>query len=87
MHLKMKGENNKAEIAKDKELVVAAIALIKETKRATTSSIQRKLKIGYAQAARILDKLEADGIVGPPNGAEPRQILIDTEETPEDEKK
>ena len=83
MHLKMKGENNKAEIAKDKELVTLAIEHIKETKRATTSSIQRKLKIGYAQAARILDKLEADGIVGPPNGAEPRQILIDLEEKPE----
>jgi len=84
MHLKMQGENNKAEIAKDKELIKLAIENIKVTKRASTSAIQRKLKIGFTQAARIMDKLEEDGLVGPPNGSEPREILMDLDD--EDDK-
>lgn len=43
---------------------------------ASASFLQRKLSIGYARAARLLDELEADGVVGPAVGAEPRKILV-----------
>jgi len=44
--------------------------------KASASFLQRKLKVGYARAARILDELEAAGIIGPANGAKPREILV-----------
>lgn len=53
-----------------------AIKLIKETGKASASLMQRRLKLGYARAARVLDELEAAGIVGPVNGAKAREILI-----------
>ena len=54
-----------------------AIAVIRRTRRASTSSLQRALGIGYGRAARIFDQLEERGIVGPSRGALPREILID----------
>ena len=59
------------------ELLQRAIEIIRETHRASTSSLQRRLRIGYTRAARIMDILEERGILGPPKGAEPREILID----------
>ena len=59
------------------ELYDQAIAVIKRTRRASTSSLQRALAIGYNRAARIFDQLEERGIVGPSRGALPREILID----------
>ena len=53
-----------------------AVELIKETGKASASLLQRRLKLGYARAARVLDELEQAGIVGPVNGAKPREILI-----------
>jgi len=53
------------------------VEIVRETHRASTSSIQRRLRIGYTRAARIMDVLEERGIVGPPRGSEPREILID----------
>jgi len=61
----------------EEELVKAALDIILETGKASTSLLQRKLKIGYARAARILDILEERGIVGPQEGTKPRKILID----------
>lgn len=54
--------------------------LVIEEKKASTSYIQRRLKIGYSRAARILDELEEAGVVGPGNGAKPREILVDGSE-------
>lgn len=54
-----------------------AIAVIRRTRRASTSSLQRALGIGYGRAARIFDQLEERGVVGPSRGALPREILID----------
>ncbi|MDD3998632.1 MAG: DNA translocase FtsK [Candidatus Shapirobacteria bacterium] len=53
-----------------------AVKLIQETGKASASFMQRHLKLGYARAARVLDELQAAGIVGPVNGAKPREILI-----------
>ena len=52
-----------------------ALTLIYNSGKASASLMQRRLKIGYARAARLLDQLEKSGIVGPANGAKPRQIL------------
>ena len=54
-----------------------AIEVIRQTRRASTSSIQRRLRIGYTRAARLIDILEEKGMVGPPRGAEAREILFD----------
>ena len=61
----------------DEEVITQAVAIIKETQRASTSSLQRRLRIGYTRAARVMDILEERGIVGPPRGSDPREILID----------
>lgn len=44
--------------------------------KASTSAIQRRFSVGYGKAARIIDALEANGIVGPPNGSKPREVLV-----------
>ncbi len=61
----------------DDDLLTQATEIIRETQRASTSSLQRRLRIGYTRAARIMDILEERGIVGPPRGSDPREILID----------
>lgn len=58
------------------DLVPDAIEVIKTSKRASTSMLQRRLKIGYNRAARIMEILEEEGIVGPENGSSPREILL-----------
>lgn len=62
------------------ELLDEAIEAILTYQQASTSFLQRRLKIGYARAARIMDILETRGIVGPQQGARPREILITREE-------
>ncbi|MBI4598797.1 DNA translocase FtsK [Candidatus Uhrbacteria bacterium] len=54
----------------------AAVAVI-QAGRASTSLLQRRLKIGYGRAARVLDILEDRGVIGPPDGSKPREILVD----------
>ena len=61
----------------DEELIQQSIQVIRDTRRASTSSLQRRLRIGYTRAARVMDILEERGMVGPPRGADPREILID----------
>jgi hypothetical protein len=61
----------------DETMVGQCVEIIKETGRASTSSFQRRLRIGYTTAARIMDVLEERGIVGPANGSEPREVLVD----------
>ncbi len=61
----------------DDEILEQAIEVIRQTKRASTSSLQRRLRIGYTRAARVMDLLEERGVIGPPAGAGPREILID----------
>lgn len=65
------------DLGDEDELVGQSIEILRETHRASTSSLQRRLRIGYTRAARIMDILEERGIVGPPRGSDPREILID----------
>ena len=65
------------EMEEDEEMIQQAIEIIRQTRRASTSSLQRRLRIGYTRAARIMDLLEERGIVGPAQGSDPREILID----------
>ncbi|QSR88349.1 DNA translocase FtsK 4TM domain-containing protein [Methylacidiphilum caldifontis] len=61
----------------DRELVQKCLEIIWQEKRASTSLLQRRLRLGYNRAAWIMDLLEEKGIVGPENGAKPREILAD----------
>jgi S-DNA-T family DNA segregation ATPase FtsK/SpoIIIE len=64
-------------IDEDEELIQQCIEVIRSEQKASVSFMQRRLRLGYTRAARIMDELENRGIVGPNNGAEPREILID----------
>ena len=64
----------------DDDLVNQAISIIVQTQNASTAFLQRKLKLGFPRAARIMDEIEEMGIIGPQEGAKPRQIKITAEE-------
>ncbi len=68
----MDGDENDA----DDALMTEAIELVKRQGHASTSFLQRHLKVGYNRAARMIDSMEAKGIVGPADGARPREVLI-----------
>ena len=72
-------EPNSDELDGD-EMLPAAVDVILETNQASVSMLQRRLKLGYARAARIVDEMEEKGIVGPFQGAKPRAILITKEQ-------
>ena len=57
-----------------------AVEVVLDTKQASVSMLQRRLKLGYAHAARIMDEMEEKGIVGPFEGSKPRQLLITREQ-------
>ena len=61
----------------DDELLTAAVDVVLETGQASVSMLQRRLKLGYARAARLVDQMEERGYVGPFEGSKPRQLLID----------
>ncbi len=65
------------DLGDDEELFQQAYDVLKSTRRASTSMMQRRLRIGYNRAARIMDLMEQKGIVGPENGSSPREILVD----------
>lgn len=64
------------------DLLPAAIDVLRSTKRASTSMLQRRLRVGYNRAARLMEALEDQGIVGPENGSSPREILVDLDLLP-----
>ena len=61
------------------EMLMDAIECVVEAGQASTSMIQRRLKVGYARAGRLVDEMEEMGIVGPFEGSKPRQVLISRE--------
>ena len=62
------------------ELIEEAIEVIMDCRQASTSMLQRRLKLGYSRAARIIDQIEDRGIIGPSEGSKPRHILISRED-------
>ncbi|HNC23890.1 MAG TPA: DNA translocase FtsK, partial [Opitutaceae bacterium] len=71
------GGGEEGDAGDDEALYAQAIDVLKSTKRASTSMLQRRLRIGYNRAARIMDLMEQKGVVGPENGSSPREILVD----------
>jgi S-DNA-T family DNA segregation ATPase FtsK/SpoIIIE len=71
------GSDIESGIDEDEEIIQQCIEVIRSEQKASVSLLQRRLRLGYGRAARIMDELEQRGIVGPSNGAEPREILID----------
>jgi S-DNA-T family DNA segregation ATPase FtsK/SpoIIIE len=68
-------------IDEDEDIIQDCIEVIRSEQKASVSLLQRRLRLGYTRAARIMDELENRGIVGPSKGAEPRDILIDLDGT------
>jgi len=79
MHEKLQAAASSTEEVtdEDEELVEKCLEIIRQEKRASTSLLQRRLRLGYTRAARIVDILEQRGILGPGEGAKPREILVD----------
>jgi S-DNA-T family DNA segregation ATPase FtsK/SpoIIIE len=71
------GLENGSGCDEDENLIQQCIEVIRSEQKASVSLMQRRLRLGYTRAARIMDELENRGIVGPSKGAEPRDILID----------
>jgi S-DNA-T family DNA segregation ATPase FtsK/SpoIIIE len=71
------GAGDDGDLGDDEELYQQALDVLKSSKRASTSMLQRRLRIGYNRAARIMEIMEEKGIVGPENGSSPREILVD----------
>jgi S-DNA-T family DNA segregation ATPase FtsK/SpoIIIE len=80
--LKEQKQSHTANVAANKsdEMYPEAVKVVLETKHASVSMIQRRLRLGYTRAARLIDAMEDEGIVGPYQGSKAREILVDPEE-------
>ena len=58
------------------EMYDRAVAIVAETRNASISYIQRRLKVGYNRAARMIEQMENEGVVGPQEGTKPREVFI-----------
>ena len=67
------------DVQEDDPLLWDAARIVVDSQLGSTSGLQRRLKVGYARAGRIMDMLEEKGIVGPPDGSKPREVLLDAE--------
>jgi len=74
------GSSGYTEESSDEDLYQQALRLVLESNKASVSLIQRRLKIGYARAGRLMDMMEEEGVVGPYQGSKPRSLLVDPSE-------
>ena len=75
--IKASGEHDWGDLGEKDELYDRALELILSAGQASVSFLQRRLKLGYARAARIIDQMEQEGLLGPGEGSKPREILVD----------
>jgi S-DNA-T family DNA segregation ATPase FtsK/SpoIIIE len=60
----------------DEDMVIKCIEVVRQEQKASTSLLQRRLRLGYTRAARMMDVLEQRGLIGPGEGAKPREVFI-----------
>ena len=72
------GSGNNA--AQDDDLYDEAVEFVAKTKKASNSSLQRRFGIGYNRAARLIDTMEENGLIGPANGSKPREVFVKAKE-------
>lgn len=77
-------DNSEDDTEIEDPIIAEATSIVRAENKATTSLLQRRMNVGYAKAARIIDELESLGIVGPFNGSQPREVL--PYDAPDDEK-
>ncbi len=81
LHLKVAAVGGGIDTGEDDDpLLWEAADIVVTSGIGSTSLLQRRLKVGYARAGRIMDMLEAKGVVGPPDGSKPREVLVDVED-------
>jgi S-DNA-T family DNA segregation ATPase FtsK/SpoIIIE len=81
LHLKVSSVGGGVDSGEDDDpLIWEAADIVVTSGLGSTSMLQRRLKVGYARAGRIMDMLEAKGVVGPPDGSKPREVMVDVEE-------
>lgn len=78
----MEGSNGNSGPTEEDELLAEAIALTRKLNKASTSMLQRRFRIGYTRAARLIDTMEERGIIGPPTGTSKAREVIGGEGTP-----
>jgi S-DNA-T family DNA segregation ATPase FtsK/SpoIIIE len=79
--------DNYVESSDDDELFDQAVNVVKEADKASASLLQRRLSVGYARAARLLDIMEERGIIGPGKGAKPREVFVTNNDESQHERK
>ena len=76
MNLKAESDAREQRGEEFDELYDRAVEIVAETRNASISYIQRRLKVGYNRAARMIEQMEAEGVVGPQEGTKPREIFL-----------